>query len=140
MTPATRRRALVASIIALALLSGTALGVVGDRLLTSRPKIRAVFGAGDMSAVFDRLDLTAEQRRQAEAIVSRSAPRSEAIMIETAERLRGVADSVDAELRTILTSEQRLRLDSLRRGPSMVLRRKVITPGGSRVDTVYRSP
>jgi len=47
-----------------------------------------------------------------------------------------VADSVDAELRTILTPEQRLRLDSLKREPRFILKRKVVTPIGTKVDTL----
>lgn len=125
------------SMVVLAFIAGGAAGIIGDRLLLGdRPRIRTV--VSDMSPVFDRLDLTREQRRQAEAIVSRSAPRSAAIMMQTAERLRAVADSVDTELRVILTAEQRLRLDSLRREPTMVLKRKATTSGGgARVDTLY---
>jgi hypothetical protein len=54
-----------------------------------------------------------------------------------ADRLRAVADSVDAELRKILTPEQRTRLDSLRvHGPQFMLKRKRVTPTGTAVDTV----
>lgn len=134
-TPFSNRR--VVSMMVLVFIAGAAAGVIGDRLsLGDRPRIRTV--VSDMSPVFDRLGLTAEQRLRAEAIVTRSAPRSAAIMMETAERLRAVADSVDSELRAILTAEQRLRLDSLRREPMMVLKRKVQTSGGgARTDTLY---
>jgi hypothetical protein len=90
----------------------------------------------DLSAVLDRLQLTAEQRRLADSIVARSAPRSEAIMLEVGERLRAVADTVDRELRTILTAEQRARLDSMRTGPHLVLKRKEAGSGATRVDTL----
>ena len=46
------------------------------------------------------------------------------------------AHSVDVELRAILTPEQRLRLDSLRRDQRLMLKRKIETPAGTRVDTL----
>ena len=127
-------RVLVLSLVALAFAAGAFAGVVGDRLLAPRVRIGAT--VGDMSGVLDRLALTSAQRAQAEAIVARTAPRSRAVMLELAERLRLVADSVDAELRAILTPEQRLRLDSLRREPRLLLKRKVSTGGGEAVDTL----
>jgi hypothetical protein len=130
-----RYRLLLTSLIALAVIAGASAGIAGDRLLA--PRIRVRTAIGDMSGVFDRLVLSPEQRHRAEAIVARSAPRSEAIMLELAERLRNVADSVDAELRAILTPEQRLRLDSLRRDSRLMLKRRVVTPRGTRVDTVF---
>lgn len=130
-----RVRVLVASVLALAFVAGASAGIAGDRLLAPRIRLRAA--AGDMSKVFDRLGLTGEQRSDAEAIVARSAPRSHAIMMEAAERLRAVADSVDAELRAILTPKQRLLLDSLPREPRILLKRKVVTPRGTKIDTLY---
>ena len=129
-----RYRVLLTSLIALAFIAGASAGIAGDRLL--EPRIRVRTAIGDMSGVFDRLALSPEQRRRAEAIVARSAPRSEAAMLELAERLRNVADSVDAELRAILTPAQRLRLDSLRSDSRLMLKRKVVTPRGTRVDTL----
>ncbi|HSA56285.1 MAG TPA: hypothetical protein VLE53_11320 [Gemmatimonadaceae bacterium] len=124
----------VASLVLLAFVAGASAGIVGDRLVSPRFGIRATLD--DMSGVLDRLDLTPEQRRQADSIVSRSEPRSREVLVELGERLRRVADSVDAELRTILTAEQRLRLDSLRTEPRLMLKRKTMTPGGERVDTL----
>jgi Spy/CpxP family protein refolding chaperone len=131
----SRLRGLVISLLLLAFIAGVSAGVAGDRFLMPRVMIRAKIG--DMSGVFDKLELTSEQRRQAEAIVERSAPRSEAIMIDVAERLRAVADSVDDDLRTILTPLQRARLDSLRSDSRIMLKRKLVTPRGTTVDTVF---
>ena len=128
-------RAIVISLLVLAFVTGASAGVAGDRLLG--PQVRLRITTTDMSRVFDRLDLTANQRVQAESIAARSAPRSHTIMLEAAERLRAVADSVDAELRAILTPEQQRRLDSLRAGPRITLKRKVVTPGGTKIDTVF---
>lgn len=130
----SRIRALVVSLSVLAFVAGASAGIAGDRLFAPRVRLRAT--AGDMARVFDKLGLTAEQRAQAEAITARSAPQSHAILMETAERLRAIADSVDTELRAILTPEQRLRLDSLTREPRIMLKRKLVTSGGTTVDTL----
>jgi Spy/CpxP family protein refolding chaperone len=129
----TRARALVMTLLLLAFLGGGAAGVVAARTLRPRPAIRASL---DMAAVLDELHLTQEQRRQADAILERSAPRSSAVMMELAERLRAVADSVDLELRAILTPEQRERLDAMRADRRIMLKRKVVAPSGTRVDTI----
>jgi hypothetical protein len=131
----TRLRGLVVTLLLLAFIAGVSAGIAGDRLLAPRIMIRA--NINDLSGVLDRLALTPDQRRQAEAIVQRSAPRSEAIMIDVAERLRAVADSVDNELRAILSPVQRARLDSLRSDSRIMLKRKMVTPGGTKVDTVF---
>lgn len=134
MITTTRLRIAVFTLVLLAFVAGASAGVAGDRLLAPRVRLRATFD--DMSRVFDRLQLTPEQRRQADEIVAGSAPRTRAVMLELGERLQRVADSVDMELRAILTLEQRLRLDSLRSDSRLLLKRKVLTPGGTRVDTL----
>ena len=129
-----RLRFTVLTLVILAFVAGVSAGVVGDRVMAPRVRLRATLD--DMSSVFDRLRLTPEQRRQAEAIASRRMPRSREVMIELGERLRQVADSVDAELRAVLTPEQRAVLDSLRSDSRLLLKRKTLTPGGVRVDTI----
>lgn len=124
-------------LIALAFAAGVGSGVAGDRLATRRsaPDTRVVH---DMSGVLDRLGLTGEQRRQAQAILDREAPRSQRAMIELATQLRSISDSVDAELRRMLTPAQRVQLDRLRRRPTFILKHQDDS-GTSRVDTVYPS-
>ena len=133
-----RARTIGITLLLLAFVGGAAAGIAGRSMIdrTDGPRIRASL---DMSRVLDALHLTAEQRRQADAIVHRSAPRSQAIMIELAERLRAVADSVDVELRALLTPAQLARLDSMRTDSRIVMKRKVMTPGGTRVDTIIDS-
>ena len=125
---------IVVSLMLLAFVAGITVGVAGTRLFVPGVRIRS--SMDDMSAVFDRLGLTPAQRRQADSIVARSTPRSREVMIELGERLARVADSVDAELRSILTPAQRVTLDSLRSDSRLLLKRKVITPDGARVDTL----
>jgi hypothetical protein len=71
--------------------------------------------------------------------MERSAPRSERAMRDVAERLQNVSDSVDAELRAILTPSQRARLDSLRRQPMFMLKRKT-RGNATTVDTLFPTP
>lgn len=80
--------------------------------------------------------MAAARRAGSQHAIARTTPRSQQIMMEVAERLRAVSDSLDAELRAILTPAQRLRLDSLRQEPQFMLRRKVTTPRGTSVDTL----
>jgi hypothetical protein len=134
MTSSNGFRTLVLTLVLLAFVAGASAGVAGDRLLAPRVLLRTPID--DMSRVFDRLRLAPDQRRQAEQIVAASTPRTRAVMIELGERLGRVADSVDAELRAILTPEQRIRLDSLRSDSRLILKQKVTTPGGTRVDTI----
>ena len=134
----SRARVMVFTLIALAFVAGASAGFTGNRLVAGKTiRLRAEY---NMDGVLDRLELTPEQRRVADSIVARSAPRAEAIMLEVGERLRAVADSVDAELRGVLTPDQRTRLDSMRSGPRMLMRRKVVRPGGgTTVDTLFDS-
>lgn len=133
-----RTRSTTAALIALAFAAGAVAGVAADRWLAPAPTVQARV-IRHMSVVLDNLRLSSEQRAQAQAIVEASAPRTEEAMRQAAERLRLVADSVDAELRALLTPEQRIRLDALRREPVFMIKRK--TPGGgTTVDTVRRRP
>jgi hypothetical protein len=126
------------ALLALAFVAGAAAGVTVDRLLAPTLTIRARVSQ-DMSPVLDKLALTPPQRSQADAIIQRSAPRTEEAMLEIGERLRSVSDSIDAELRAILTTAQRARLDSLKRQPILMLKRK--RPGSATtVDTVFPVP
>ena len=131
-------RAVALLLLALAFVAGAAAGVTIDRLFPpeSIPGTRIT---RDMSGPLDRLDLTPQQRAQADSIMERSAPRAERAMRDVAERLQNVSDSLDAELRAILTPPQRARLDSLRRQPIFMLKRK---SSGSKmtVDTLFPTP
>lgn len=140
--PQKRRIGPFVALLAAVFIAGLAIGVIADRLVRrgavlTTGKILTTRLNADMPGVLDRLQLTPRQRAQAESILSRQTPRTEAVMLETAERLRGLSDSVDLALREILTPEQSARLDSFRsREPRLMLKRKVVTPGGTTVDSV----
>ena len=135
MVEGRQPRSLTAAWLVLAFAAGAAAGAGLSRVLGPEPTDRTRV-IRDMSGVLDGLGLTSEQRVRAEEILEASAPRSEEAMREAAGRLQEVADSVDAQLRAILTPEQRIRLDRLRRPPVFMLKRK--TPGAATtVDTVH---
>ncbi len=98
-------------------------GVLETRLRTQMPE------------VLDRLGLTWAQRHAADSILSAGTPRAERAMRELAPRVKAIADSLDAELRAILTPAQRARLDSLG-GRMLLLKRKTNGPGVVTVDTL----
>lgn len=70
------------------------------------------------------------------ASLHRETPRSERAMLELAARLHRISDSVDSELRVILTPAQRFKLDSLRHPLTFILKHED-SSGASTVDTVY---
>ena len=57
--------------------------------------------------LFERLDLTAEQRVQVDAIMERRRKELDAFWKEHGPQLRSVMDSARAEMRAVLTPEQR---------------------------------
>ena len=126
---------LAGGLLAVVFTAGAAAGVAGDRWLSPSAE-SGVRVTRDFSTILDELDLGTDQRRQAQTLLEQSAPRSEAILRDVAEQLQQVADSVDAELRELLSPTQRAKLDSLRRGPLFVIKRK--SSGGTTVDTVAR--
>lgn len=117
--------------------AGVGAGIGVDRAITTGSTLETRLST-DMPAVLGRLGLTAEQRRGVDSLLERSRPRAQAAMAELVPRLGAIADSLDAELRQILTPAQRARLDSLGGQGLLVLKRKRSGPGGVKVDTLLR--
>ena len=67
----------------------------------------------------DELDLTPAQHERVRAILDAHRPEVEAVLDESRPRLEQINDRVVAQVREVLTEEQRERLDELRarRGP-----------------------
>jgi Spy/CpxP family protein refolding chaperone len=128
------RRALGIVALLSTFFAGAAAGAAVTRLW-SRTQMNATLKTGDMSGVLDDLQLSSQQRLNADSILARSEPQTEATMRELAERLAWIADSVDAQLRATLTPEQRRRLDQMQRKPLFVLKHKSKT-GSEVLDTV----
>ncbi|HJR36084.1 MAG TPA: hypothetical protein VJ817_14100 [Gemmatimonadales bacterium] len=117
--------------------AGVGTGVGLDRAIATGSKLETRLNTA-MPAVLDRLGLTPEQRRAVDSLLDWSRPRAQAAMAELVPRLGAIADSLDAELRQILTPAQRARLDSLGGRGLLVLKRKTSGPGGLKVDTLLR--
>ncbi|HEV8597803.1 MAG TPA: hypothetical protein VGQ69_00420 [Gemmatimonadales bacterium] len=111
--------------------AGVAAGFGLERV--TEPRMLQTRLITQMPQVFRRLGLTPEQQRTVDSLLEQSQPRAAAAMRETVPRLRAIADSLDAELRQILTPAQRARLDSLG-GFRLLLKRKSID--GQKVDTL----
>ena len=136
MSPRTSNRTVVViALLVLTFVSGISIGIIGDRLISRRQRGVARITT-DLNSVLDDLSLTRDQRLKADSILERSAPRTEEAMFEIAGRLRAISDSVDMELRSILTAPQRSKLDSLRRRPIFLLKRPQ-TNGTTSVDTMF---
>ena len=130
------RRSLGMIVLLVTFAAGVAIGALMTRL-SSSTEPHTTLRPRNMSAILDKLQLSTAQRVAADSILDHSEPRTDAIMLELAQRLGSVADSVDGQLRAILTPAQRQRLDALRKKPIFMLKRNSVN--GETVDTVFRS-
>jgi len=139
MSLVRQRRILLGSVLLLAFVGGASVGVTSYHLVSARTGsgIRVKYDNG--SALLDRLNLTGAQRQRAESVLARRSPRARAVLEATAQELREIADSVDSELRALLTPEQQQRLDEARREGRTLLKLRVPTPQGERIDTILDS-
>ncbi len=104
-----------AVLLAVAFLVGVLAGVAGDRAVLQRgteppPLGPPRAGRGFLPPPLERLDLSAEQRRQITDILERRRPRTDSVLEEALPQLRSIMDSIREELRNVLTPEQRERL------------------------------
>jgi hypothetical protein len=134
-------RLLVGVVLAVVFVSGAvagaAAGVVVDRNTMPYRVIKTRLDGG-LSQLYERLNLTSEQRALADSVVARRAPLTEQLMRETADRMRAISDSVDAEFRAHLSPAQRATLDSLKQRQTLILKRK--TPAGATIIDTVRQP
>ena len=108
------RLALVALLIAV-FVSGGLAGAAGDRLLHADEALeRRHRGYGKhhgMERLLDELELSQEQRAEIERVLDRHRPRVEAIWDSCKPRMSAHIDSTNAEIRALLTPEQRDTFD-----------------------------
>ena len=128
-------------ILIAAFLAGGVLGVAAERIRAARTAPRVAFdrpfgasrqpGPGQLPRFYERLDLSPAQKDSMWAILERARPRTDSLMRQTVPLIRVYMDSIQRELRAVLTEEQREQLDrerETRRGRGM--RRRAFGPGG----------
>jgi len=137
----SRAQLVAAILLVVTFFSGALAGNAVERVRSVRVEIRVRTEVG-IPAVFADLALTPEQRRQIEVILERGRPRTDSVMAEIFPRIRAVTDSVDAEIRTVLSGDQIRRLDERRAAsPAFIRRLRKVGPDSVeevRVDTVFR--
>ncbi len=119
-TEAPRKRNLVALlIVALTFIAGAGTGAGLHASFAPRGPRHPGPGKGSklhrLPPPFEELELTAEQRKQVEALVEKFHPRFEALFQESFPRVRALRDEMDAELLPLLTEEQRARFEALKK-------------------------
>ncbi|MGH7567304.1 MAG: hypothetical protein ACREK2_10785 [Gemmatimonadota bacterium] len=79
--------------------------------------------AAGLQGALAELDLMPEQRERIERILATSQARTDRVLEQVLPPIQAVVDSVDGEIRQVLTDEQRIRLEEIRR---VIVRREVI--------------
>ncbi len=120
--PGARRTKLMAAGVILAtLVAGTLAGVAADRVLSRRAALaeapRPVPCSGRPEGgltVFETLDLSAEQRAQVDAVLERRRRQMDLLWQQARPGMRALVDSTEAEIRVILSPDQRAEFDRMR--------------------------
>lgn len=117
-----RTRVLAFVVLVATFLAGGAAGIAADRFV--RPTPAAAEAGGEerekdadkrhrRGHVLDQLSLTAEQQARIDGILERRRGELEAFWDEAGPELRAIADSARADIRAVLTADQRERYDRL---------------------------
>ena len=108
MVTAKRARTMGVVILAIMFGIGALLGAATMRVATSpESALRAGEEPKKRPGLFETLELTDEQRVQVDAIMERRRAEVDAFWKEHGPQLRAITDSARAEIRTVLTPEQR---------------------------------
>jgi len=114
-------RLLGIALLAATFVIGGLAGAATVRLSSSREPAAGVQQAeergprdGSHGSVLDQLGLTPEQCERVEAVLERRRQQTEAFWEEHGPALRAIVDSARAEIRALLTPEQRAEYDRLR--------------------------
>jgi uncharacterized membrane protein len=118
-----RTRWLAGGVLVLTFFAGVGIGgtAVYARLFSRQqpatsfaPRHATVLGTGTfLPPGYAELGLTADQRRAVRAILENTRPHTDSILRETLPAMREAMDTMQAQLRAVLTPEQRRRLDEM---------------------------
>lgn len=117
-----RVRAKGLALLAVAFVVGGLCGAAVTRMVPPRPGFVTLPGPVEVSGVppvYEELGLSAGQRARVEQILRSARPETDSLVRATLPRLRALADSIDGEIRAVLTPEQRRELD--RRFPQGIM-------------------
>jgi Spy/CpxP family protein refolding chaperone len=100
---------------------GAFAGAATDRVLTARAPAQAAREEGrersrdrDRISTLEQLELTPEQRVRIDSVLERGRRKTQAFWDQHGPTLRAIVDSTRAEIRGLLTPEQRAEYDRLR--------------------------
>jgi Spy/CpxP family protein refolding chaperone len=101
--------------------AGVLVGLAGERFRAARnapdlpsPSSELLGPWRDtLPPMFEQLDLTPDQQARILAIMEEGRPRTDRVLYQMLPRLRAVTDSIRSEIRSVLTSDQLTRMDSL---------------------------
>ena len=119
---------LIVLIFAVGVLAGGAFERVRAR---HGPPMRRMMQPGELPGPFGKLELTEDQRTRIVEIFDSARPRTDAILQEMMPRLQAIQDSIQADIREVLTPEQVALLDE-------EVQRDKMRPGG--FDGRWRGP
>jgi Spy/CpxP family protein refolding chaperone len=128
-------------VLILAFVAGGIVGVAAERVRVVRSASERPFARGpgarpprpgELPRFYEQLDLSRAQEDSMRAILERARPRADSLMRQTLPLLRMYRDSIQQELRSVLTEEQRVQLDRemAARGQGRGARRRPFGPGG----------
>lgn len=120
--PPRRARLLGIALLVATFAAGMLAGAAFDRTLVARETAPAQEPGwhchgphgGKTGMIVDRLDLTPEQRARVDAVLARRRAQADTFWEREGPRMRAIVDSTRAEVRAVLTPEQRAEYDRLR--------------------------
>jgi Spy/CpxP family protein refolding chaperone len=119
MKGAMRGRYLGVLLLMVTFVAGALVGAAANRVLEARPvgtlaSAPSSAGCADRDPdIFASLSLTPGQREQVDEVLARRREQADALWKESGPRLSELMDSTRAEIRVVLTAEQRAEYDRL---------------------------
>ena len=112
-TPVSPRRVwmLATAALLLAFVAGSLAGAAWERWHHAQERRHERGDRHIGERMKERYGLSDEQARRVEAIVKRRRPRVDSLMATVQPRVRALFDSTNAEIRVLLTPEQRVKFD-----------------------------